>query len=58
MARKIRQEVVSELKRGRPEDDLKQALFARFYRGDLRIYTPGNIRLCVDLLVRRSLEDG
>jgi glyoxylase-like metal-dependent hydrolase (beta-lactamase superfamily II) len=57
-ARKLRQEIVSELESGRAEAELKPALFKRFYRGDLRIYTPDNIRLCVDLLVRRSLEDG
>lgn len=57
-ARALREEIATELEKGRVEEELKQALFARFYRGDLRIYTPENIRLCVDLLVRRSLEDG
>jgi glyoxylase-like metal-dependent hydrolase (beta-lactamase superfamily II) len=57
-AREIRHQIGSELERGRDEADLKQALFDRYYRGNLRIYTPENIRLCVDLLVRRSMENG
>lgn len=56
-ARDLREEVVSEVEKGRESADLKQMLFDRFYRGHLRIYTPENIRLCVDLLVRRSIED-
>jgi glyoxylase-like metal-dependent hydrolase (beta-lactamase superfamily II) len=42
----------------RAEETLKQALLDRLYRGNLGIYTPDNIRLCVDLLVRRSMEIG
>ncbi|WP_319405421.1 MBL fold metallo-hydrolase [uncultured Desulfosarcina sp.] len=56
-ARDVREEVVSEVGKGQDLSDLKQILFNRFYRGNLRIYTPENIRLCVDLLVRRSIED-
>ncbi len=56
-SRDVREEVVSEAGKGRDLSDLKQMLFDRFYRGNLRIYTPENIRLCVDLLVRRSIED-
>lgn len=56
-SRDVREEVVSEAGKGRDLSDLKQMLFDRFYRGNLRIYTPENIQLCVDLLVRRSIED-
>ena len=56
-ARDVREEIVSEAGKGRDHSDLKQMLFDRFYRGNLRIYTPENIWLCVDLLVRRSIED-
>jgi glyoxylase-like metal-dependent hydrolase (beta-lactamase superfamily II) len=56
-SRDVREAVVSEAGKGRNLSDLKQMLFDRFYRGNLRIYTPENIRLCVDLLVRRSIED-
>jgi len=56
-ARNVRDEVVSEAAKGQDLSSLKQMLFDRFYRGNLRIYTPKNIRLCVDLLVRRSIED-
>jgi glyoxylase-like metal-dependent hydrolase (beta-lactamase superfamily II) len=55
-ARDLREEIVSAVDRGREPSDLKQTLFNRFYSGDLRIYTPENIRMCVDLLVRRSIE--
>ncbi len=56
-SRNVREEVVSEVGKGRKLSDLKQMLFDRFYRENLRIYTPENIRLCVDLMVRRSIED-
>jgi glyoxylase-like metal-dependent hydrolase (beta-lactamase superfamily II) len=57
-ARDVRNDVVSEAGKGRDLSNVKQMLFDRFYRGDLRIYTTENIRICVDLLVRRSIEDG
>jgi len=56
-ARDVRDEIVMETGRGRDAAELRQMLFDRFYREQLRLYTPENIRLCVDLLVRRSLED-
>jgi 2-aminobenzoylacetyl-CoA thioesterase len=55
-AREIREEVVSEAGKRRDLSDLKQMLFDRFYHGNLRLYTSENIRICVDLLVRRSIE--
>ncbi|MGD9878414.1 MBL fold metallo-hydrolase [Desulfococcus sp.] len=56
-ARNVREEIVSAADEGRDLSGLKAVLFDRFYRGKLQIYTPENIRLCVDLLVRRSLQD-
>lgn len=56
-ARNIREEVVSEVGKGRDLSNLKQMLFDKFYRGNLQIYSIENIQLCVDLLVRRSLEN-
>jgi len=56
-ARDVREEIVSEAGKGKDLTKFKQTLFDRFYRGNLRIYTTENIRLCVDLLVRRSIED-
>ncbi|HWP97729.1 MAG TPA: MBL fold metallo-hydrolase [Syntrophomonadaceae bacterium] len=41
---------------GIPGEEMRERLFQNYYRGDLRIYTPGNIRTCVDLLVRRVQE--
>lgn len=55
-AREIRDEVLSAVGKGRDLSGLKQMLFDRFYHSNLRIYTPGNILICVDLLVRRSIE--
>ena len=55
-AREVRDEVLYEASQGRDLCDVKQLLFDRFYRGHLRIYTPENIKLCVDLIVRRSIE--
>ena len=56
-ARDVREAIISEVGKGRDHTDLKQMLFDRFYNGNLQIYTPENIQLCVDLLVRRSLEN-
>lgn len=39
-----------------PPREMRDLLFERYYRGDLRIYTPGNIRICVDLLIKRVQE--
>lgn len=41
---------------GMDEGTIKDRLFAGYYRGDLKIYTPENIAVCVDLLVRRVKE--
>lgn len=57
-ARNLREEVLAEAAKGGDLSKFKQALFDRFYCGNLRIYTPENIRGCVDLLVRRSIEAG
>lgn len=55
-AREVREEIVTGAERGGDLVELGQVLFDRFYRGNLRVYSPENICLCVDLLVRRSLE--
>lgn len=44
------------LDRGVSEAEMSGRLFARYYRDDLRIYTPENIRGCVELLIRRVKE--
>lgn len=41
---------------GMDEGTIKDHLFADYYREDLKIYTPENIAVCVDLLVRRVKE--
>lgn len=38
------------------ENEMRDLLFQRYYVGDLRIYTPANIRICVDLLIKRVQE--
>lgn len=37
-------------------EDMKKILFDRYYKGNLRIYTKGNIKLCVSLLIKRVQE--
>ncbi|NLK52137.1 MAG: MBL fold metallo-hydrolase [Syntrophomonadaceae bacterium] len=49
-------EIQRKLDQGIEEAFLIQELFERYYREDLRIYTPENIMLCVELLVRRVKE--
>lgn len=44
------------LDKGWAEKDMNDFLFQRYYRDDLRIYTPENIRGCVELLIRRVKE--
>jgi glyoxylase-like metal-dependent hydrolase (beta-lactamase superfamily II) len=41
---------------GKEEEIIGQILFQRYYRGNLRIYTPENIAACVKLLIRRVKE--
>jgi glyoxylase-like metal-dependent hydrolase (beta-lactamase superfamily II) len=56
-AQEVRDQILQWSAEGVAEVEIKNRLFQRYYRGELRIYTPENIRLCVDLLVRRSLEE-
>ncbi|MDL2270079.1 MBL fold metallo-hydrolase [Desulfosarcina sp. OttesenSCG-928-A07] len=55
-AQELRDTVIAEADKGRDLLELEQMLFDTCYQENLRIYTPENIRLCVKLLVRRSLE--
>jgi glyoxylase-like metal-dependent hydrolase (beta-lactamase superfamily II) len=41
---------------GLDDNEIKKKLFARYYQGDLQIYTPDNISICVGLLLRRVKE--
>jgi glyoxylase-like metal-dependent hydrolase (beta-lactamase superfamily II) len=41
---------------GIDHEQMVNTLFARYYRGDLQIYTPENINLCVNLLIKRVQE--
>lgn len=41
---------------GMDHEQMVSILFERYYRGDLRIYTPENINLCVNLLIKRVQE--
>lgn len=55
-AKEVRDEVIWEADRGRDLLDLEEMLFEKSFKGDLRIYSEENIRLCAKLLVRRSIE--
>lgn len=48
--------IVRMLDEGWDEEDIKRKLFAHYYVGALQIYTPQNINVCVDLLIRRVKE--
>lgn len=41
---------------GVEHEQMVKTLFEHYYRGDLRIYTPENINLCVNLLIKRVQE--
>lgn len=41
---------------GVEHEQMVNTLFERYYQGDLRIYTPENINLCVNLLIKRVQE--
>jgi len=47
--------ILENYKIGRSQDEISQGLFQRFYRGGLANYSTGNIRVCTDLLVRRTI---
>lgn len=42
--------------KGISPEEMHRLLFERYYRGDLRIYTLNNIKLCIDLLIKRVQE--
>ncbi|MGI5921206.1 MAG: MBL fold metallo-hydrolase [Syntrophomonadaceae bacterium] len=46
----------SMLDAGWEEEKIVETLFNYYYRGNLRIYTPENITICVQLLIRRVKE--
>ncbi len=50
------QRVLAESVRGRRPEEIAAGLFEHYYRGELTVYPPENIRLCCRLLARRSLE--
>lgn len=41
---------------GLAPEEMARTLFDHYYRGDLQIYTPENINLCVNLLIKRVQE--
>lgn len=55
-ARQAFDSIHSMLDQGMDEEDIKAALFSRYYQGYLRIYTPANIKICVNILLRRVKE--
>lgn len=44
------------LDEGINEEEIKRSLFAKYYTGNLRIYTPDNISQCVEIIIRRVKE--
>ncbi|HWJ02516.1 MAG TPA: MBL fold metallo-hydrolase, partial [Verrucomicrobiae bacterium] len=54
--RSLHAEILTAYQAGQSPEEISSALYQRFYRGGIANYSPGNIRTCTDLLVRRSLE--
>jgi hypothetical protein len=52
----LHQSILEDYRTGKSRDDVSRGLFQRFYRGGLANYSAGNIRVCTDLLVRRTFE--
>lgn len=50
------QAILQDYRAGKSREDISEALFQKFYTGGMTNYSVGNIRLCTDLLVRRTLE--
>lgn len=55
-ARQAFDHIRSMLDQGMDDENIKAALFSRYYWGCLRIYTPANIKTCVSILLRRVKE--
>ena len=55
-AEKAFNDIKKMLDDGMAEDMMKKELFSRYYQKDLLIYTPENINLCVEILIKRVKE--
>ncbi|MFZ5648594.1 MAG: MBL fold metallo-hydrolase [Bacillota bacterium] len=55
-AEKTRELVIKERKRGTGTDELSGKILDMFYRGRLKIYTRDNVKICSELIVKRSIE--
>jgi glyoxylase-like metal-dependent hydrolase (beta-lactamase superfamily II) len=57
-ARRAFDTISQMLDAGWDDDTIRQKLFSHYYQGNLKIYTPANINICVGLLLRRVKERG
>lgn len=48
--------ILKEFRNGKNREEISQGLFQKYYRGGMANYSVGNIMVCTDLLVRRTLE--
>lgn len=48
--------ILRDYRGGNSREEISRKLFQRYYRGGMVNMSEGNIRLCTDLLVRRTLE--
>ncbi len=48
--------IQESLDQGLEDFEISSRLFCHYYQGDLQIYTPENIKICVDLLIKRVKE--
>lgn len=56
-AEKMHAEVKCWLEKGLAEEEIAGKIFARQYRGSLRVYTQRNIQRCVKMLIKQARED-
>ena len=55
-AEKVMCQVAGAWRRGEDQNTISGALFNQYYDANLKIYSEQNIKMCCDLLTRRSLQ--
>ena len=53
---KVHDFIIQAYRRGRDYDDISMELFGRFYRDGLAVQSESILKVCTDLIIRRSLE--
>ena len=56
MAQEVHNHIIRSFRNGRSFEDLSLELFKRYYKENWAVQSEENMRICTDLVVRRSLE--